>query len=46
MMVLIIDDLRTGGTAEAAAKIIEMSNGNVSGFIFVIIFLIWVDVIF
>ena len=35
--VLIIDDLiATGGTAEAAAKIIEMSNGNVSGFIFVI----------
>ena len=35
--VLIIDDLiATGGTAEAAAKLIEMSNGNVSAFIFVI----------
>ena len=35
--VLIIDDLiATGGTADAAAKIIEMSKGNVSGFIFVI----------
>ena len=35
--VLIIDDLiATGGTAEAAAKIIEMSGGKVSGFIFVI----------
>ena len=35
--VLIIDDLiATGGTAEAAAKIIEMSDGKVSGFIFVI----------
>ena len=35
--VLIIDDLiATGGTAEAAAKLIEMSNGKVSGFIFVI----------
>ena len=35
--VLIIDDLiATGGTADAAAKIIEMSNGKVSGFIFVI----------
>ena len=35
--VLIIDDLiATGGTAKAAAKIIEMSNGKVSGFIFVI----------
>ena len=35
--VLIIDDLiATGGTAEAAAKIIEMSNGKVAGFIFVI----------
>ena len=37
--VLIIDDLiATGGTAEAAAKIIEMSNGKVAGFIFVINF--------
>ena len=35
--VLIIDDLiATGGTAEAAAKLIEMSNGKVSAFIFVI----------
>ena len=35
--ILIIDDLiATGGTAEAASKLIEMSNGNVSAFIFVI----------
>ena len=35
--VLIIDDLvATGGTAEAAAKLIEMSGGNVAGFVFVI----------
>jgi adenine phosphoribosyltransferase len=35
--VLIIDDLiATGGTAEAAAKLVEMSKGNVAGFIFVI----------
>ena len=35
--VLIIDDLiATGGTADAAAKIIEMSEGRVAGFIFVI----------
>ena len=35
--ILIIDDLiATGGTAEAAAKIIEISGGKVSGFIFVI----------
>ena len=35
--VLLIDDLiATGGTAEAAAKLIKMSKGNVSGFIFVI----------
>ena len=35
--VLIIDDLiATGGTAEAAAKLIEISNGKVAGFIFVI----------
>jgi adenine phosphoribosyltransferase len=35
--VLIIDDLiATGGTAKAAAKLVEMSNGNVSAFIFVI----------
>jgi len=35
--VLIIDDLiATGGTAEAAAKLIEISGGNVCSFIFVI----------
>ena len=35
--VLIIDDLiATGGTAEAAAKLIEISKGKVSAFIFVI----------
>ena len=35
--VLIIDDLiATGGTAEAAAKLIEISQGTVAGFIFVI----------
>ena len=35
--VLIIDDLiATGGTAEAAAKLVEISNGEVAGFIFVI----------
>ncbi len=35
--VLIIDDLiATGGTVDAAAKIIEMSEGKVAGFIFVI----------
>ena len=35
--VLIIDDLiATGGTAEAAAKLIEMSDANVAAFIFVI----------
>ena len=35
--VLIIDDLiATGGTAEAAAKLIKMSGGNVACFIFVI----------
>ena len=35
--VLLIDDLiATGGTAEAAAKLVEMSKGQVSGFIFVI----------
>ena len=35
--VLIIDDLiATGGTAEAAAKLIEISKGNVIAFIFVI----------
>ena len=35
--ILIIDDLiATGGTAEAAAKLIEISGGIVAGFIFVI----------
>ena len=35
--VLVIDDLiATGGTAEAAAKLIEISGGEVAGFIFVI----------
>ena len=35
--VLIIDDLiATGGTAEAAAKLIEISESKVAGFIFVI----------
>tara|TARA_Y100000992_G_scaffold74653_1_gene47131 strand:+ start:22 stop:549 length:528 start_codon:yes stop_codon:yes gene_type:complete len=35
--VLVIDDLiATGGTAEAAAKLIEISEGSVSAFIFVI----------
>ena len=35
--VLIIDDLiATGGTAEAAAKLVELSGGKVAGFIFVI----------
>tara|TARA_B100000242_G_C42705406_1_gene329868 strand:- start:4 stop:531 length:528 start_codon:yes stop_codon:yes gene_type:complete len=35
--VLIIDDLiATGGTAEAAARLVEMSKGKVSAFIFVI----------
>ena len=35
--VVIIDDLiATGGTAEAAAKLVEKSGGKVAGFIFVI----------
>jgi adenine phosphoribosyltransferase len=35
--ILIIDDLiATGGTAEAAAKLVEISQGTVAGFIFVI----------
>tara|TARA_B100000780_G_C20828465_1_gene329188 strand:- start:82 stop:609 length:528 start_codon:yes stop_codon:yes gene_type:complete len=35
--VLIIDDLiATGGTADAAAKLVEISGGNVAAFIFVI----------
>jgi adenine phosphoribosyltransferase len=35
--VIIIDDLlATGGTAEAAAKLVEKSGGKVEGFIFVI----------
>ena len=35
--VLIIDDLiATGGTAEAAAKLVEASKAKVSAFIFVI----------
>ena len=39
--VLIIDDLiATGGTAEAAAKLVSISNGKVAAFIFVINFFI------
>ena len=35
--VLLIDDLiATGGTAEAAAKLIEISKGKIAGYIFVI----------
>ena len=35
--IIIVDDLiATGGTAEAAAKLIEKSGGEVAGFIFVI----------
>ena len=35
--VLIVDDLiATGGTAEAAAKLVEKSGGKIAGFIFVI----------
>ena len=35
--VLIIDDLiATGGTAEAAAKLVEISNSKVAAFVFVI----------
>ena len=35
--ILVIDDLiATGGTAEAAAKLINISGGTVAGFIFVI----------
>jgi|TARA_X000001036_G_scaffold200151_1_gene188263 adenine phosphoribosyltransferase len=35
--VLIVDDLiATGGTAEAAAKLVEVSGGNVAAFIFAI----------
>ena len=35
--VLLIDDLvATGGTSEAAAKLIEISKGKVAGFVFVI----------
>ena len=35
--VLIIDDLiATGGTAEAAAKLVEMSKSKVAAFVFVI----------
>ncbi len=35
--ILIIDDLiATGGTAEAGAKLVEMSKGKVGGFIFII----------
>jgi len=35
--ILVVDDLiATGGTAEAAAKLVELSKGSVAGFIFVI----------
>ncbi len=35
--ILIIDDLiATGGTAEAAAKLVEMSDGNIAAFVFAI----------
>jgi len=35
--VLIIDDLiATGGTAEAAAKLVEISKGKIAAFVFVI----------
>jgi adenine phosphoribosyltransferase len=35
--VLIIDDLiATGGTAEAAAKLVEMSNAKIAAFVFTI----------
>ena len=35
--VLVIDDLiATGGTAEAGAKLVEISGGSVAGFIFII----------
>ena len=34
--VLIIDDLIATGTAEAAAKLVEISNAKVAAFIFVI----------
>ena len=35
--IMIIDDLiATGGTAEAAAKLVELSKGKVAGFVFVI----------
>jgi len=35
--ILLIDDLiATGGTADAAAKLVKISKGNVAGFIFVI----------
>jgi len=35
--ILVIDDLiATGGTAEAAAKLVEMSGGNIAAFIFAI----------
>ena len=35
--VLLIDDLiATGGTAEAAAKLIEISKGSIAGYVFVI----------
>jgi adenine phosphoribosyltransferase len=35
--VLVIDDLvATGGTAEAAGKLVEISGGSVAGFIFII----------
>ena len=35
-MVIVDDLIATGGTAEAAAKLVEMSGGEVSCFVFII----------